>query len=246
MGEAGSVFQAIEVKKYRGKESSYRKPEKSPGGREAKGLARGEDKDSAKGIGEAVKREKREMSDEALVRRFVNERDDSAFVELLRRHEGYINRVLYVLFRGNREDIEDAKQEVFIELYRKLKRFRFESHIKTFVYSVVKNRAVDIIRKKERERKKLIHFIGAVGVKEQGDCVEDEYIDKERREEVLRAVFQLDNEERIMLVMRDYDSVPVKEIAKIFGMPEGTVKSRLHRSRERVINYLKRRGVVDG
>ncbi len=185
------------------------------------------------------------MRDETLVRRFVEGKDDSAFVELLRRHEGYINRILYVLFKGNREDIEDAKQEVFIELYKKLRHFRFEADVKTFLYRVVRNRGVDIIRKREREKKKLIRF-ASVGIGEESDCIEEDYIDKERKQEVLEAVFQLGNDERAMLVMRDYDGVPVKEIARIFDLPEGTVKSRLHRSREKVMGYLKKRGVING
>ncbi len=247
MGEVGSIFQAVEVEEFGGKKVSHREPkesEKSSPAARDKRFTGGKNKDFVERAGKVIKREKREMIDDVLVRRFVDNRDDSAFVELLRRHEGYINRILYILFRGEREDIEDAKQEVFIELYRKLRRFRFESQVKTFLYSIVRNRAIDIIRKRERERKKLIHFV-SVGQMDKTDCVEEDYIDKERREEVLKAVFRLPEDERAMLVMKDYENMSVKEIARIFDLPEGTVKSRLYRSREKVVGYLKERGVIN-
>ena len=63
-----------------------------------------------------------------------------------------MRRLLFGLFRGHREDMEDAEQEILLALYRSLSGFRFESGFKTYLYRFTRNKAIDIIRKKKRDR----------------------------------------------------------------------------------------------
>ena len=79
-----------------------------------------------------------ENADEALVRRFVNDRDESAFDEMVRK---YADRVFNICFRmmGDYDDASDCAQEVFIKVYSKLDSFRFRSQLVTWLYRIAIN-----------------------------------------------------------------------------------------------------------
>ncbi len=136
--------------------------------------------------------------------------------------------------------MEDTKQEILIELYRKLKNFRFESSFKTYLYRLARNRAIDMIRKKSRERKKISAFRETIPDKYIDP--EEEIIKSEERRSILDAVFLLEESERVLLLMKDAEGFSIRSISESMGIPEGTVKSRLHRARARVVTMLRYKG----
>jgi len=145
--------------------------------------------------------------------------------------------LLYGIFKGNVEDVEDARQEILIELYTKARNFRFHSSFKTYLYRIARNRAIDILRKKGRDRAKIAKLKDYQMVREARDPQEIA-LEMDRRENVLAALFKLKEEERTMLIARDVEGLSLNEIAEVYGIPLGTVKSKLHRARDRIIGYL--------
>ncbi len=145
--------------------------------------------------------------------------------------------MLYGIFKGNVEDVEDARQEILIELYTKARNFRFHSSFKTYLYRIARNRAIDILRKKGRDRAKIAKLKDYQMVREARDPQEIA-LEMDRRENVLAALFKLKEEERTMLIARDVEGLSLNEIAEVYGIPLGTVKSKLHRARDRIIGYL--------
>jgi len=142
--------------------------------------------------------------------------------------------------------MEDVKQDILIELYLKLKDFRFESSFKTYLYRLARNRAIDAVRKFSRERKHILdlkeelHGGSANTVNSLANLdPEEEFIKKEERRSVLKTVLSLKERDRVILFMKDVEGLSVLDIAHSIGIPEGTVKSRLHRARGQVVNMLR-------
>ena len=96
-----------------------------------------------------------EASDEELARRFVATADHGTFVALVERHLPAVRRLLAGLFNGVAEDIEDAQQEILATLYVGMDRFRFQSSFRTYFYRLCRNTAIDMLRRKGRERRRV-------------------------------------------------------------------------------------------
>ena len=176
-------------------------------------------------------------ADDELIRRFVEGGDRAAFESLVRRHTLRIRRLLYGLFGGNREDMEDAEQEVITALFRSLPRFGFRSSFPTFLYRLTRNRAIDLIRRRERERRSLRRLAG--GLDPNGAQHPEEIAVAEvARGQALSLLATLPAGQRAVVLLREVEGLSVEEVARVMGVPKGTVKSRLHRARRRIERAL--------
>lgn len=177
-----------------------------------------------------------EPADEELIRRFAGSGDREAFQRLLQRHALAIRRTLYGLFRGNREDLEDAEQEVVVALFRSLPRFRFRSSFSTFLYRLVRNRGIDLIRRRERERRSVRRL--AAGRTDGAVHPEEIAVARLAHGEAMALLGSLPADQRLAVLLREIEGLSIEEIARIMGVARGTVKSRLHRARRRVERSL--------
>ena len=177
------------------------------------------------------------IDDLTLIEQFLHSADRQAFVTLIERHRPGIRRLLYSLFVGHREDMEDAEQEILLSLYQDLHRFRGSSSFKTYLYRYSRNRAIDMLRKKGRERRALQSLYGEEpsGITHPEEMV----LLRESRQEILDILFRMEEEERTLILLKDVEELSIREVSEIMKLPEGTVKSRLHRTRERLANKLR-------
>jgi RNA polymerase sigma-70 factor (ECF subfamily) len=174
--------------------------------------------------------------DRALIREFVDRHDGHAFEKLVQKHLAGMRRLLYGLFNGNREDMEDAEQEVLLSLFRSLPGFRGDSSFKTYLYRLCRNRSIDMLRKRRRDRR-IIEF-ARKNRPPQGEDPEELVLNREKREEILQDLQSLDKEERTLVILKDIEGMSVRELSDIMGIPEGTVKSRLHRTRGKLVEMI--------
>jgi len=174
--------------------------------------------------------------DRLLIARFVHTNDQEAFVNLIQRHLSTIRRLLYALFRGDRMDMEDAEQEVLIGLFQDLHRFRGASSFKTYLFRFTRNKAIDLLRKKERVRR-IARRAASLPEPAPPDPVEEVLQDESKRE-IIDLLFSISEKERTLLLLKDVEGFTIKEIGKIMKAPEGTIKSRLHRARGRLAELL--------
>jgi RNA polymerase sigma-70 factor, ECF subfamily len=166
--------------------------------------------------------------DEQLVRRTV-EGDQGAFTDLVRRHE---RRVFAVTMRmlGREEDALDATQDAFLTVFRKIDQFRGESAFTTWLHRIAVNACYDILRKKARQP--VLHLAGEDDrMPEAGPPVADHAGDVAGGIDVARALLEVPEDFRAVLVLADVHDLAYEEIAAILDIPTGTVKSRLHRGR---------------
>jgi RNA polymerase sigma-70 factor (ECF subfamily) len=169
----------------------------------------------------------------------LRERDERAFRELVDEHR---DRVFNLCFRmlANRAEAEDVAQEVFIAVFKTLDQFREEAKLSTWIYRVAvnhcRNRIKYLARRAQKAHDELDESndpggdgaLSAPSVPRRPDRqVEGAELDKLMQE----AIATLEEDHRILVVLRDLEDMSMEEICEITGLPDGTVKSRLHRAR---------------
>jgi RNA polymerase sigma-70 factor (ECF subfamily) len=172
--------------------------------------------------------------DDQLVRAFLGG-DRDAFAALVERHE---RRVYNLAFRmlGNPEDARDTSQDVFLTCLRKLSGFRGASTFTTWLHRITVNACYDALRKRGRER-----LVGEDEEELPEPPASSDLADEAALAvDVQRALLQVPEEFRVVLVMHDVQGTPYEDIAEALGAPVGTVKSRLHRGRVALAKALGR------
>ncbi|OHD69657.1 MAG: hypothetical protein A2177_10080 [Spirochaetes bacterium RBG_13_68_11] len=131
----------------------------------------------------------------------------------------------------------DAEQEILVGLWVGLDRFRFASSFRTYLYRFCRNKAIDLLRREGRHRRRVEAARGAAATTvpaDPGEGLERE----ERRIRVHRALGTLAADERMLVVMKDVEGMSIEDISAAMKLPSGTVKSRLHRAREKLARCL--------
>lgn len=182
------------------------------------------------------------MSDleRALIRR-LRDRDERAFRELLELHRDRVFNITYRML-GNRSEAEDVAQEVFITVFKTIDSFREEAKFSTWLYRVAvnhtKNRIKYLARRHDRDRDELDEGThsqqvnGAVTGTPVRSAQPDKALASAQMEQLLQeAIEALDEDQRAVVILRDVEELSIEEICEITGLPDGTVKSRLHRAR---------------
>ncbi len=174
-----------------------------------------------------------------LLRR-LRDRDERAFRELIEAHRDRVFNITYRML-GNRAEAEDVAQEVFITVFKTIETFREESKFSTWLYRVTvnhcKNRIKYLARRHDRDRDELDDNMpqqinGAVTGLPVRAAQPDKALASVQMELLLQeAIANLDDDHRIVVVLRDVEDLSIEEICEITGLPDGTVKSRLHRAR---------------
>ncbi|MEW6183711.1 MAG: sigma-70 family RNA polymerase sigma factor [Bacillota bacterium] len=178
------------------------------------------------------------VSDEILVKRTLNG-DLGAYGELVQRYQdkifGYAVRMLAP------EDARDAAQEVFIRVFQALPRFDFRAGFDTWLYRVATNLCIDLSRRHARERSRKLP-LEACGVTESLKNVragpEEALLQKERLENLRRAVYALPEGYKAALVLHHYQGLSYRDVAEVTGLSEKTVATRIHRAKLMLKNEL--------
>ena len=192
----------------------------------------------------AVTKPQVEVSEAALIER-VAAGDTGAFYELVRPCE----RALFLAARGilgNDADAEEIAQEAVLKAFSSLRRFRRESKFCTWVIQIALNEARMRLRK---ERRTLYESLDQSRGEEEGDYVPRDFADwqeiplealqrKELREALDRAIASLAPKYREVLVLRDIEKLSIADTARVLGITEVSVKTRLLRARLQVRDAL--------
>jgi len=168
--------------------------------------------------------------------------DEGAFEDLVRRHERRVFRLLLRML-GNREEAEDVTQEAFLSLHRHGHRFRREARFSTFVYRVASNAALNRRRTLGRNRSRIdeleVRQQAGFGLPSRPRDPEDAAVGSEAQERVQAALLDLPPDLRVAVVLYDIEGQSYQEVARVLGIPEGTVKSRIHRARSALRDNLR-------
>jgi RNA polymerase sigma-70 factor (ECF subfamily) len=175
-----------------------------------------------------------EPPDQELIERYTAG-DERAFEILLERYE---RRVYAVTLRmcGDPDDAMDATQDVFISAMRALKNFRGDARLSTWFHRVAINASHDVLRRRSRHANRPLEEAREAPATGRGP---DESAEAATRADaVRRALAELSEEHRAVLVLHDLQELDYAEVAAALEIPVGTVKSRIHRARVEMAGLL--------
>jgi RNA polymerase sigma-70 factor (ECF subfamily) len=171
--------------------------------------------------------------------------DATAYRCLVERYQGRIYSVVFGMVR-NPEDARELSQDAFVKAYKNLSRFRLESSFYTWLCRIAMNVSIDHLRRQKLRRTEAfeegIASRDGTGVISLAHHREDPRRNLERkrlRERIIAEVEKLPDDQRQVIILREIDGLPYKDIADIMGIPEGTVMSRLYYARKKLQSALK-------
>ncbi|MDH3746196.1 MAG: sigma-70 family RNA polymerase sigma factor [Acidobacteriota bacterium] len=189
------------------------------------------------------------VDDHELVRR-AQHGETEACEELARRHRRSVF-VLALQLTGSQDDALDISQDALLRFFSKLNRFDSTRPVRPWLFTIVRNRARDIWRRRKTRRAKPLISDGEEGFSyDIVDPTADPHQDLEStelRHRLWRALGVLSESKREILVLRDYHDLSYVEMADVLGIPTGTVMSRLHGARKALRDaYLEQQGGQGG
>ncbi len=182
--------------------------------------------------GYALPMEKRE---EAILVDQARSGCEQSFELLVRQHSQKMIQLAWRMI-DNRADAEEIVQEAFLRLFRSLDSFRGDSRVNTWLYRTVSRLCIDYLRR-ERIKRKLFFLnkrdddFDPIEHSASAEIPQDDMIiAREELSHVAEAIKMLSARQRAVLTLRHQEQLPLKEIAGILGLSEGSVKVHLHRA----------------
>ncbi len=169
--------------------------------------------------------------------------DSEAFDELVRQ----THRLAYQLALrtlGSEQDVEDVLQDVYLRVWQGLPGLRERGAVLGWICRIVRNVALDRLRKHKRQRSQVDYAAELDKLLEtraaDGPGPEARVAGAQRRKQVASAVAGLRDKHRVVLLLREVDDMSYEQISTALGIPIGTVESRLYRARRELAVKLKR------
>ncbi len=169
---------------------------------------------------------------EELIRRIARG-EEKALEELIRLMQARVFAYCYSLV-GSAEDAEELTSEVFFQVWKSAGKFKGEGRASTWILGIARNLCMNHLRKKR------LHFLELLETDAVVEEEEDPY--PYSPEEVGRAMEKLSPAHREVLYLAFYEELTYSEIAKLLGVPENTVKTRVFHAKKKLKELLKDEG----
>jgi RNA polymerase sigma-70 factor, ECF subfamily len=177
-----------------------------------------------------------EPTDEEIVAR-VLAGDAALFEQLMRRHNSRVYRAARAILRDDSE-AEDVMQDAYVRAYTHLRDFGGRARFSTWLTRIAVNEALARVRRGKRFDSLESHMEEPVMGTQPDTSPEQQASDVEMRSVLEAAVAKLSDEFRSVFVLRAVEGMSGAETAECLGIPEETVKTRLHRARSRLQEML--------
>jgi len=191
--------------------------------------------------------------EEASLVRACKEGDQTAFNLLVWRWEKPLFNFTYK-YVGDAHLAQDLVQETFVRMLRSIQGYEHRGAFSTWLYRIAVNLCKDHFRKKRIPMVSLHDYYTTpsgdrVYVKDRvvdEGARSDEAMAAARREELVRRLLAgLPEEQRVVILMKEYQALKFREIAEVLEIPEGTVKARLYRGLRTMREHLERSGITE-
>jgi len=163
--------------------------------------------------------------------------DTQALNDLYARHGGAILGFLTSRL-NNRQLAEEVLQDVMLSVWKNAGSFRGDSKVRTWLFVIARNRAINTQRKRSPEFVQLNEY----GFQSEDTGPMERMIKQSNRDVVRSAIDQLQEGQREVLILVFYNQLSGPETAEVLGISEGTVKSRLHRAKHQLKQVLGHEG----
>ncbi|RYZ64590.1 MAG: sigma-70 family RNA polymerase sigma factor [Proteobacteria bacterium] len=173
----------------------------------------------------------------------------SDFSHFFQKHHVLVRKVAFQIAgrRISAAGLEDLVQDSFVKIWKGLGNFRSDADVKSWIYRITVNVALDSLRSQKRQLDSV-----SSSDREVLDAALEGAIDERAgpeaeavtRDLVSQGLESLSVDHRTVLILAFIHERPLSEIAEILKVPEGTVKSRLHSAKETFQNFLERKGAL--
>jgi len=161
--------------------------------------------------------------------------DRAAFESIYRRFSPMVYSVALGVL-NNTEDSQEVTQDVFVKIYHQLKNFRFDASLKTWIYRVTINTALNY-RKKRAHRENQVNMDEATMDHFQESNAKPEITDQEEHQQVIQKLLShLNPDQRTCIILRNMEGLTYEEIAQTLRININTVRTRLKRAREKLLS----------
>jgi RNA polymerase sigma-70 factor (ECF subfamily) len=160
-----------------------------------------------------------------------------AFARIVRERQGAVFAVALSKL-GNSHDAEDVKQEVFIEAWRNMKKFRNPDNISGWLFKATTNRCRDHFRRKSRRKSREEKFVEAAPTPS-SRAPED----KEALEAMFKAISKLPEKIRTVVMLKHLAELSYAEISKMTGLSKTTIDGRLRTGKKKLRQALIEMGI---
>lgn len=184
------------------------------------------------------------MKDDELIDGLKNN-SQQAFRFLVERYQDMVVATCYH-FLNNRDDAHDIAQEVFIEVYKSIHKFRQDAAISTWLYRVSVNKSLNFIRRNKQKKmllpiEKLLSIKGSENNLAEPDFTKpaEKEAEYSRRAQMLhKAIEGLPEKQRTAFTLHKFSNLPYKEIADVMDLSLSAVESLIHRARKNLQSQL--------
>ncbi len=177
-----------------------------------------------------------EPSEEIELVRRMKKGERAAFDKLYAQYYDRLYRTACMI-TGNQADGEDVTQETFIKMYLHCTELKKEEQFRYWLYQIMNRTAWQLAKKLSREQPQ--EQILELADKSMTDSPVIQVLKDERDQVMIEAICKLEYRQRTVVILHYYNGLGTKEIARVMGCMEGTVKSRLFTARKNLKSLLK-------
>ena len=163
--------------------------------------------------------------------------DRRAFQEVVEHHQSFAYSVAYRLV-GNKADAEDITQEAFIRLWRNMSKYRADVKLSTWLYKIVTNLCLDLLKSPRTRRRKLNHDLDDANHVDSGLSPDVILHGNELRTQIEKATAELSPMQKAVFVLRDLEALTVEETCDVLSISADHVKSNLFHARKKISQKL--------
>lgn len=154
--------------------------------------------------------------------------DVQQYARIVKSYQQIVANLTYKIC-GDKLEIDEICQQVFVELYTSLPRFRFDSKLSTFIYSIT----VNVVNKALSHRSRIVTYDSATMEDEGGGhSEEEELLKEEQRRRLRQAIGQLKGEQRTALVLYTFEDFSYQDIAEVMQVSLSKVESLIFRAKK--------------
>ncbi|UCE07867.1 MAG: sigma-70 family RNA polymerase sigma factor [bacterium] len=184
-----------------------------------------------------------EKEEELLIRK-AQRGNLQAFENLVHRYDAKIMRLIFNMV-NDIEDTRDLYQEVFIKVFKSIKRFRFQSEFYTWLFRITVNTCINYRKRKTYYQHESLEdyldetdrnwrIVGAI----ENRNPEQTLINKELNDQIRQSIDRLSSKQRSVFILKHYHGYKLSEIANIMNCSEGTVKNYMFRAVQKMKKSL--------
>lgn len=175
-------------------------------------------------------------SDAQLISEILNG-DASKFAEIVERYKDMVAGIVMNMI-ADPDVANDVGQEVFIRLFRSLKKFRADSSLGTYIGRIAINLSLNELKRKQKVNERFVAGYDEVVERKSAGTMSS----LEAKDALELALRELPEDQKTVIILRHIEGFSTKEASEILNLPQGTVLSRLSRGMEKMKKVLEKMG----